>query len=194
MEKMEQTIGDILDNIEDNNKQPIRFSYMRSELLCNIRGLSDIEYQKREWLDSKYPHAFYDSLLMVSDFFEDRRLYDDPESVISSTIRNREELVRIVAVTEGVLKVFDEIGDEKPDEAYWGSELWMDVVYKARVAYEYIKNQGLDDKYIEFIERTSQQNNDQSCTQKSEPEAEKGLWDKCTSGLSNIIKTIRSKT
>ncbi|RYE16830.1 MAG: hypothetical protein EOP45_16790 [Sphingobacteriaceae bacterium] len=187
MEKMEQTIN----SRKSRRDNHIKLTVMRQCLIASIRELSDIEYQKREWIDGRV--SFYYSLLMISDFLEDIKLYDDPEGRIGVTVRNKEELIRIVGVTEGILRVFDEIGDEKEDGAYWGSDLWDDVVCKAGVAYEYIKAQGLDKRRVEFIERTSKQNNDQSCIQKSEPEAEKGLWDKCTSGLSNIIKTIRSK-
>ncbi|RYE17909.1 MAG: hypothetical protein EOP45_14965, partial [Sphingobacteriaceae bacterium] len=146
MDRMGQTINEI------------KLPNMRWDLVFTIQELSDREYQKREWLTDSNGYKFYYSLYMVLAFlFNDFSLDENIEGQIGNIIRNEEEAEVISKVIVALDRIMDEVGEKQPDEAYWGSELWRDVVYKAKVAYEYIKAQGLDKRRVEFIERTSKQ-------------------------------------
>ncbi|RYE14545.1 MAG: hypothetical protein EOP34_06270 [Rickettsiales bacterium] len=149
---MEQTIN----SKKSRRDNHVKMTYMRQSLIASIQELSDREYQKREWLSDSNGYKFYYSLYMVLAFlFNDFSLDENIEVQIGNIIRNKEEAEVISKVIIALDRIIDEVGEKQPDAAYWESELWRDVVYKAKVAYEYIKMQGLDKRRIERIERLS---------------------------------------
>ena len=58
----------------------------------------------------------------------------------------------IIDVVKSISLVIDKVDKGKPDHAYVTSPLWTDVVEKAKIAYQYIKDQGMDNEDIERLE------------------------------------------
>ena len=126
----------------------VEFPGMRRELIGAIGYLSDKEMQLVKWVDSNYPHAFWNNLDFSLDTLLDCTNYlDNSENpiAIGITLRDKIESDCVRDVAQKLKKVIKEIGIEQPDSAYLNSPLWGDVVETAKHAYEVLmKDEDLD--------------------------------------------------
>jgi hypothetical protein len=143
-----------------NDYNHIKFDYkiegptMRKQLIWTLQALSDLNFQKINWLSSGHPCSFWSNLDMIYDFiFNDRNLGKIPEAQIGYSIRDQTELDIILPVVKALDEVWNKIGPMKSNDIYWKSSLWQDTVEKAKIAYQYIKDQGKDNECIERIEK-----------------------------------------
>jgi len=130
----------------------LELPYMRHGLIGTLKDLADLVRQKKEWCSQTAAHRFWDTMRFSIETFEGIPLESAPLDQIGYTIRTEEELALILDVMNKLWKVMDAIGTEKPDADYLNSPLWHDVVTASAKAYNYIKEKGLDNDYIEWLE------------------------------------------
>jgi hypothetical protein len=133
---------------------------MRCQLVCTLKDLSDRQYQKIEWCSNTAAHRFWDNLSMVIDFFDDIMLFNDadgeegyrPIDQIGYSVRSEDELELLSPVIKLLDRVLKEIGQKKSDFAYLNSPIWEEVIQASSKAFQYIKDQGLDQKFVSWAE------------------------------------------
>jgi hypothetical protein len=119
-------------------------SYIKSAFL----DLSDIEMQKKEWVDPQYKHAFWDSIyaFVFGMLFETFELDLDSFSKIGECLYDEEEAAAIQEYCEFLFELLNErIGGEQSDSAYIDHPEWPKVVGGAKKIYELMKSN--DEKY-----------------------------------------------
>ncbi len=127
-----------MEGVEQTMK--IKYPYMRLEITETLKELSNREDQLKEWVDPKYAHAFWDTLMFsIHTLFDDIPLEEDPEGQIGYSLYNEEEVQVIKPLIAALNQVMDEIDENQPDEAYITSPLWDEVVRTAGEAYEAFK-------------------------------------------------------
>jgi hypothetical protein len=130
----------------------LKLPEIRGCLLATLKDLADLVRQKNEWCSKTASHRFWDTMRFAIEGFESIPLESYPKEQIGHTIRTEEELTLVLDVMNKLWKVIDIIGTEKPDSNYLNSPLWQDVVVAATKAYNYIKEKGLDNEGISWIE------------------------------------------
>jgi hypothetical protein len=130
----------------------VEHPYMRMELVSKIKKLSDRSYQKRYWCKQTAKHFFWDNLRMVREFIDDNCLFEAPYDQIGYSLRSEDELKILVPVFNLLEKVPNEIGRDRPDLDYLDSPLWEELIQASARAFKYIKDQGLDEKYVAWAE------------------------------------------
>lgn len=115
----------------------VQFPEMRNELIESLRGLSDIEYQKRIWINARSEGSIqHDEFDYVVHFlFDDTSLATDPDSLIGVILKNFDEVAIIKPVIEALGELFDALGLDRTDEEYVKSTEWSSVVNAAKIAY-----------------------------------------------------------
>jgi len=113
----------------------VRFPSMRREVLDALARLSDVEYQRRVWIEQIFPHEnFFDDLAQVVHIlFDDCRVLPDPQPAIGAILLEGEEIGRLRQL--GV--VFDQLIDvhgNEPDQRYLDDPRWGEVVRMAALA------------------------------------------------------------
>ena len=124
----------------------IEYPRFRSDIISEVRILSDAKKQRKEWTDSNYKHPFWDNIRLNADILmDDMPCEEDPPRSIGVVLRNYEELVYVQFLIQCLLRVIKEIGVAQPDSAYLNPSLWNDVVEAAKHAYEVLmKDEDLD--------------------------------------------------
>jgi len=124
----------------------VEYPGIRLSLITEIKKLSDIEKQKKEWRDYSYKHAFWDDIDLNTEVLIDAMpCEEDPPRSIGVVLRNYEELVYVQFLIQCLQRVIKEIGIKQPDSAYLNSPLWDDVVEAAKHAYGVLmKDEDLD--------------------------------------------------
>lgn len=127
-------------------RKMIKYPGFRRRLILNVFWLSDVDYQKKKWVDPLYVHSFWDYFnITIEIIFDEACLDENPEERIGSFLRNQAEVDALKPLVKALDIVLKQIGIEKPDEAYIDSPLWQDVVAAAKHAYEVMmENEDLD--------------------------------------------------
>jgi hypothetical protein len=154
MERMEQTMNKTV--IREDLEHPD----MRGSLVTVLSRLSKRAYQEKYWCDPTAKHFLWDNFRMVWQFFEDIQLTADsneeegyrPIDQIGYSIRSEEELEIVLPVAKLLERVLKEIGQQKPDSVYLSSPIWEELIQASAKAFQYIKDQGLDEKYVSWAE------------------------------------------
>jgi hypothetical protein len=114
----------------------LRYPEMRAEVIEALRTLSDVDYQRRVWINHEWPEPnAYDSLdEQVHILFDDIDVCVDPARWVGVVLQPSEvEPLRRLCELFGVL--IDDLGDV-PDEVYLAEPRWPSVVELARTAYQ----------------------------------------------------------
>jgi hypothetical protein len=149
MEEMKQTMTTKVITEE------LQHTSMRCQLVCTLKDLSDLAYQEKYWCrKTAHQNFFWGNLRMVIEFLEDIGLmnYEEPEETIGYTTRSAEELHIVLSAVKFLEQILKEIGWNYPDDVYLNSPLWQPLVEASAKAFAYIKNQGLDEKYVGWAE------------------------------------------
>ncbi|SUB09252.1 SCO4402 family protein [Nocardia brasiliensis] len=110
----------------------VRYPDARRAVIDAVAALSDLEYQKRVWLDRVYPHAnFYDDLdTNVHILYDDYRILPDPESALGDVLLPGDEIERLRTLGRVLDPVIEELGDS-PDARYLAHQQWTVVARTA---------------------------------------------------------------
>ncbi|EAZ90472.1 SCO4402 family protein [Crocosphaera chwakensis] len=111
----------------------MKYPEMRQELLLSIKILSDLEYQKQNWLNNT--SGEYDCFDYVIHFLYDQAGFDEnAEATIGLFVKNEEELTIIMEVIESLEKLFEILGTNASDLDYINSPQWKNVIINAKKA------------------------------------------------------------
>ena len=81
--------------------------YVRSRLFDYLKGLSDIEYQRKWWVNKQFPHGAYDDFEETIKFFFDGSLLCTKISAyLGNVLQNEEEVEAIQSVCNILDKIY----------------------------------------------------------------------------------------
>lgn len=114
---------------------------MREELLRSLLELSDPEYQRNKWLPENSSNGVPESNLdySVHFLFDDTSLSTSPEKCIGWFLKDECEAKLVFEVSQKLSDIFMKYGTELEDRDYIQLPEWVDVVRKAKFAYDAIK-------------------------------------------------------
>ncbi|WP_107666838.1 hypothetical protein [Cyanothece sp. BG0011] len=116
----------------------MKYPEMRQELLLSIKILSDLEYQKQNWLNNT--NGEHDCFDYVIHFLYDQASFDeDPETTIGLFVKNEEEIISIIKVIESLEKLFETLGTNASDSDYINSQQWRNVIINAKKALQILE-------------------------------------------------------
>ncbi|MFF2809614.1 hypothetical protein ACFVT2_21035 [Streptomyces sp. NPDC058000] len=119
------------------SEEQIRLPKMREEVFSAVRALADPEYQKRVWIERKYPNPdYFDDFTLNVNILDDATILDNPHAVIGYTLASEEEAQAMKSLANRLLQIIEEVGSESPDSAFLASPLWDGVVEAANNALE----------------------------------------------------------
>lgn len=107
----------------------VKFPAMRREVIDAVAALSDLEYQRRVWIDRIFPKEnFYDDLTLRSHIlYDDTMVLPDPGSAIGDILIDGDEVARLAALDQVLGPLIDELG-EADDFRYISHPRWPEVV------------------------------------------------------------------
>ncbi|MDI6836300.1 MAG: hypothetical protein QMD99_11385 [Rhizobiaceae bacterium] len=110
----------------------IKFPWMRAQLISFIRGLSDFNYQKRNWQIYRPDQERYDELdYTIHFFYDDTSLAADPSSLIGDILCDDREVLEMRSIVSAIDLVFEKYGLELKDAEYLAKPEWIRVVEAA---------------------------------------------------------------
>lgn len=114
----------------------VRYPWMREELLEYIKGLSDIEYQRRVWVSGLGGGGKrHDELDYAVHFlFDDTRLAKDPLSTVGWILMSEAEVAPVSKLISRIDEIFEKYGTGLTDEEYIALPEWGSVVLAAKEA------------------------------------------------------------
>jgi hypothetical protein len=117
----------------------LQYPEMREELLGYLASLCDPDYQKRIWVDKKYPTStFYDDLTMTLRLLEDLGVLRDPRIRLGVILKSESEVEALARLGRALDVVFSLYGTELSDTEYLAVPEWQEIILSARRAYETI--------------------------------------------------------
>lgn len=109
---------------------------MREELVGHLRELSDIDYQRRVWVngisEGSIQHDEFD--YAVHFLFDDTHLAGDPISTVGWILRSPDEVDLIKALEEAIEAIFKKYGTRLSDAQYISLAEWEMVIDCAKKA------------------------------------------------------------
>jgi len=114
----------------------VTYPHMREELVDYLVGLSDLDYQRRVWIDAgSQKTVVYDNFdLAVHFLFDDTALASDPYSTIGKILQDASE-ARAIAVLKSCLDdLFNQYGLTLSDAEYIALPEWRTVIAAAEAA------------------------------------------------------------
>lgn len=119
----------------------IKYPSMREDLIRSLLELSDPEYQRNKWLPENSSNGFPESNLdySVHFLFDDTSLATFPEKCVGWFLKDVGEAKLVFEVTQALNNIFMKYGTELEDREYIQLPEWLDVVQKAKVAYDAIE-------------------------------------------------------
>ncbi|MGW1073413.1 SCO4402 family protein [Streptomyces sp. NPDC002537] len=110
----------------------VQLPEMRAEVISAVRALSDLEYQKRVWIDRQYPSpGYFDDFTLNVNILDDATVLDAPYATIGFTLASDEEAGAMAELAARLDEVLDAVGAESPDGTFLASPLWEKVVAAA---------------------------------------------------------------
>ncbi len=108
---------------------------MRADVVDAVRALSDAAYQRRVWIERRYPHdAFYDDLDMnIHVLYDDCVVLPDPRSRVGTVLVDGTEVPSLERLDAVLSPLIQRLGDS-PDAIYLADPAWGAVVEAARTA------------------------------------------------------------
>lgn len=108
----------------------LKSPYRRQELIEHLEALSDIEYQRKSWVENR-TDAFD---FVVHFFLDDTALVDDPEAYIGYFLVDETEARAVQKVALAIDYILEEHGIHLSDAEYIALEDWQKVVTAASEA------------------------------------------------------------
>lgn len=122
----------------------VLFPEMRENVTSAVRALSDEVYQRRVWVERKYPQVgYYDDFSMnLNILFDDTLVLEDPTATLGKVLNGQEEVLAMEALASAIATLLEDEGSDKSDEEYIASPQWGAVVRSAVVAYRIMTQPG----------------------------------------------------
>jgi hypothetical protein len=113
----------------------LKFPSMREELISDLSGLSDLEYQYQAWVERSSPGLDYDELNYTIHFlYDDTGLAENASNWIGLVLRDEIEARSVENVVSALDLVFDKYGTELSDKEYLEKKEWLWVVNASKDA------------------------------------------------------------
>jgi hypothetical protein len=114
----------------------VKHPWWRKQVIETLETLSDINYQRRAWVEHQYPPGIqYDSFdLAVNVLFDDTALADAPEKTIGWILEDEQEMQAFSKVIHAVDEILNKLDTELTDEQYINSPEWQAVTDAAKAA------------------------------------------------------------
>ena len=122
-------------------EQTIKYPWMREQLIGSIETLSDIDYQRKAWVQHEFPEGVeWDDLDLHFKFlFDGPDIYDYLDESIGDILKNETELKAVKEMLNEMMNIFKEYGTELTDEEYINLPEWQEVIEKAKIVKEIVK-------------------------------------------------------
>lgn len=108
----------------------IKYPSMRKELIDYLRSLSDLNYQKRIWIDggsdSEIQHDEFD--YAIHFLYDDTELASNTDSTIGVILNNNAEASRIKNLVASIDFIFEKYGINLSDKDYVELPEWKNVI------------------------------------------------------------------
>lgn len=113
----------------------VKYPAMRREVIDTMAALSDLQYQKRVWIDHVLPtENYYDDLtLRVHILYDDTMVLPDPSSAIGDVLVSGDEADRLATLGQVLGPIIDELG-ESDDIRYISHPQWPKATRYAGLA------------------------------------------------------------
>lgn len=113
----------------------IRYPDMRNELVEYLRCLSDLDYQRRNWVGGEVSEDAPDCLdYSVHFLFDDTNLVEDPKSCVGWILRNEAEARCLESLGQALNLLFHKYGTQLSDETYISLPEWRVVLSASKKA------------------------------------------------------------
>lgn len=111
----------------------MKYPNMRSELVGYLEGLSDLDYQVRNWVKLECLKEGKEDCLdfTINFLFDDTDLGSNSNALIGVFLRNSEEAGSLKVLCDAIDAILDKYGTHLSDEEYIQKPEWQDVVKKA---------------------------------------------------------------
>lgn len=108
----------------------IDFPEMREELIECIKGLSDLEYQKKYWgkIHTTNPNVYDDFNQTIHFLYDDSNIAEDPDSWIGLILISQEESSLIKTLNTHIECLFKSYGTKLSDEDYMNKPEWKNII------------------------------------------------------------------
>jgi hypothetical protein len=105
---------------------------MRREVIAAVAALSDVEYQRRVWVDRILPCPdYHDDLTLASHIlYDDTMVLTNPAATVGDILIAGDEIDRLTALDRVLGPLIDTLGDV-PDLEYLNHPRWPEVVHRA---------------------------------------------------------------
>jgi hypothetical protein len=110
--------------------------HKRSEMMHYLRALADTDYQRRAWVRGEaYPEIGQDCFgYALTFFFDDTMLAEAPERNIGTILYSAQEVASLRNLTDMLVNLLNQLGDDCTDLEYISSPYWRAVVAAAQEA------------------------------------------------------------
>lgn len=110
----------------------VRYPDLRRYVINAVAALSDLQYQKRVWIDRNYPRDnYFDDLdTNIHTLYDDYRILPEPESALGDILIDGDEVERLRTLGRVLGPIIDELGDA-PDAHYLSHPSWPVVIRAA---------------------------------------------------------------
>lgn len=115
----------------------VKFPEMRKSVIGAVKSLADRDYQRRVWVEGRYPNEqYYDDFSMnVHILFDDTVVLEDPEKYLGAILASHAEVGVMEVLADALERLLDIEGRERSDLEYMESPHWDAVVTAAETAY-----------------------------------------------------------
>ncbi len=114
----------------------IEFPWLRFQLIENLKSLSNIEYQDRDWIKrSHQDNAAFDEMDYIIHFlYDDTELAENPQDYIGKILQNNNEVESLKKLTASLDVIFSKYGFNLDGPDYIRLPEWAQVVESAKTA------------------------------------------------------------
>src|SRR3546814_15953807 len=116
--------------MDDMERPGLMYPNMREELLEDLDGLADLDYQQKVWVRGEpHPGIQHDELDYALHFlFDDTDLAESPEKSIGVFLLDKEEARVVHCVTQALDALLTQYGVDLSDARYLAKPEWTQVV------------------------------------------------------------------
>jgi hypothetical protein len=114
----------------------IEFPWLRFQLVENLKALSDVDYQVREWINrSPEDNPEFDEMDYIIHFlYDDTELAENPYDAVGSILLNKNEADTLKSLSTCLDNIFSKYGTDLNGPEYIKLPEWIHVVECARIA------------------------------------------------------------
>ena len=116
--------------MEQDSRGPIKFPWMRSQIIDTVRSLSDPVHQRTKWGRYDPTEHYYDDLdINIHILYDDFTVLPNPEESIASLL-HESEVLPLKALDVVLDPMIKDLGNA-PDEVYLCDPRWPAVIQAA---------------------------------------------------------------